>query len=791
MERIYFSTSWEMGLKMAALNCSKWLKAAAILGASTLIATGCGGGGPTDPAPSAAQDATPPRITAIQGIKDGDVVLTSVVLGATAEDDVGVANFKLLVNDTVAVDAALAHIVYSWDVRGTEPGAYVLSFVASDAAGNAATQKVNVTVGGNSGEPQPLPSGQGTPEDEGAVEPAPDGGSPPSTEDNGNQPQVPVTEIETTPVEGTGFILPTMDPELFNPNDSQPPKLIITGVANNSIVWGTRLISIVASDDTGVNVITLLIDDFQLALKEAVGLDYRWDTTIYSDGSHTVTVVVRDNGGKVCRCDLNVTVDNVSDHVGPVIDATSDSSWNYRELSGPLMDVHTNHYGWGCNALGLVHLRMSASDPQGVVELQAEVVGGDSYQVQSGYLEFDLQTDLSSTCYETVKITSKDSLGNSSSCQLAIDCHNICEVEGEVLTDNGHVVRDAVVKLYAGIIESPDQLDGLTPVKSGKTISSGKFNFYGKIPSGLYTLYAQLGRYETLVPLELLSSWRHILTRDEAIVLHGKYGEAVKNERLAIVTGSLDDVPAAFEIMFTTDFNYNTDSRPDWHQMPESISLIDGDRSLSGDEPDFLQFILDPEQSYQYHYMIIESGNAYEDTWLANPEAVDALRGWVEDGGQLVVTGQAYDFVEQMFPEAHDFAGDVEIDGEGPIPELHNAAQAGHSTVYVEPNEQLYCDYVSLKLPKLLSSRGLEIIPLILMPDGWPLVLSASHQSETYCWLRSAEPLPNMIDSLPLITGHRAELGRVRLICFPIAQADTDASHMAALILDVVCFDPR
>jgi len=244
-------------------------------------------------------------------------------------------------------------------------------------------------------------------------------------------------------------------------------------------------------------------------------------------------------------------------------------------------------------------------------------------------------------------------------------------------------------------------------------------------------------------------------------------------------------VPAAFNTMFTTKFHHYV--RPDGdYTMPESIDLIDGDgQHVNGQ--DFMSLLSDQSALYRYCYIIIESGNAYEAEWLADPQAMAALRGWVEDGGRLALTGQAYDFGEQLFPAYVDFAGSAELDGLGTEPEARNAAQLDQQAVTITLEDHCYYgEYGGTTIRQLLEWRGLNYVPSVFMPADYPRI--ADQGESVFTHLRMIPADPAEVSTPRLAVTYRPELGRVLQICFPIEQASQDAGQMTALFLDLLAF---
>jgi YVTN family beta-propeller protein len=90
-------------------------------------------------------DITAPSVS-LAAPNGGAPVSGTVSLNAAASDNVGVANVKFYVDNTVLVTDSTSPYSASWNTTAVVSGAHTVKAVASDAAGNTATSTVNVTV---------------------------------------------------------------------------------------------------------------------------------------------------------------------------------------------------------------------------------------------------------------------------------------------------------------------------------------------------------------------------------------------------------------------------------------------------------------------------------------------------------------------------------------------------------------------------------------------------------------------------------------------------------------------
>ena len=90
-------------------------------------------------------DTTPPTVS-VTLPKNGTTVTTgaTIKLSATASDNVGVTNVNFLVNGTIICSDTVAPYTCNWTVPGTNNVTYTITAQAYDAAGNAASNSVQV-----------------------------------------------------------------------------------------------------------------------------------------------------------------------------------------------------------------------------------------------------------------------------------------------------------------------------------------------------------------------------------------------------------------------------------------------------------------------------------------------------------------------------------------------------------------------------------------------------------------------------------------------------------------------
>ena len=85
--------------------------------------------------------------------------------------------------------------------------------------------------------------------------------------------------------------------------DITPPTTQITAPPNNATVSGTVTVTATASDNVGVASIKIFIDGAQAASGTSSPLNYSWNTTALSNGSHTIYSKAYDAAGNIGNLD--------------------------------------------------------------------------------------------------------------------------------------------------------------------------------------------------------------------------------------------------------------------------------------------------------------------------------------------------------------------------------------------------------------------------------------------------------------------------------------------------------
>ncbi len=99
--------------------------------------------------------------------------------------------------------------------------------------------------------------------------------------------------------------------------DTTNPAVSILAPASGSVVAGQVTISVDASDDVGIDTVIFTVGTTEIGQIAAAPFHQVWDTTLFADGSHQITVTALDFSGNSQEANIILAVDNT-----PVPDTT-------------------------------------------------------------------------------------------------------------------------------------------------------------------------------------------------------------------------------------------------------------------------------------------------------------------------------------------------------------------------------------------------------------------------------------------------------------------------------------
>ncbi len=283
--------------------------------------------------PPRSRDEVPPVIQ-ITAPAPNAPVLGNVPVSATVTDNVGVTEVRIYVDSMVifSTNTAMASYDAIWNSQAFINGPHVITVVAVDAEGNVARASITVTsdndqtaptvaittptanmlLEGNALLTADASDNIGVTKVEfyyGAVLIGSDASSPYSiTWNTSSVPDGRYSLIARAydAAGNTGNSL-VVDVKV----DNNPPTVSITSPAPSSTNQGVVTISANAADGLGIARVLFFVDSQQVGSILSTPYNFRWDTTRFSDGTHTLKARAIDNAGhEAWSTDVNVTVSN-------------------------------------------------------------------------------------------------------------------------------------------------------------------------------------------------------------------------------------------------------------------------------------------------------------------------------------------------------------------------------------------------------------------------------------------------------------------------------------------------
>ncbi|MFW9979178.1 MAG: S8 family serine peptidase [Candidatus Thorarchaeota archaeon] len=285
-------------------------------------------------------DTTAPTVS-ISSPSNGATVSGTTTISFSASDANGISSRRILIDGTQVSTASS----YSWDTTAYTDGSHTIRCEATDPSGNTGYSQISVTVD-NSGGDNVLENGvtvtsslaaqyatemwtiQVDSDAESMYSVLTCGsvdfdlygrlGAEPTTsvydwrgytgggeEVTFNNPGAGTWYIMVRSYSGTGAYSLTVT-ITYPEDDTTAPTVTINSPTNGATVSGTTTISFSASDANGISSRRILIDGTQVSTASS----YSWDTTAYTDGSHTIRCEATDPSGNTGYATITVTVDN-------------------------------------------------------------------------------------------------------------------------------------------------------------------------------------------------------------------------------------------------------------------------------------------------------------------------------------------------------------------------------------------------------------------------------------------------------------------------------------------------
>lgn len=237
-------------------------------------------------------------------------------------------------------------------------------------------------------------------------------------------------------------------------------------------------------------------------------------------------------------------------------------------------------------------------------------------------------------------------------------------------------VKDSSVGVAAGQARPLAALPCGTPPTASWAASctgaDGKFSFSAKVPASP-TLVAVKGAFTLEKALTV--------TGDGALNVGTVALAPASAAKFAVVTGAFDRIQDVL-----AKLGYGQVANGSLLLGTEAFTLYngDGDMSLDGKYKTADALFADADNNGQadiFNHTVVFFNCGLGEAALGTPANIAILRAYVEAGGRIYVSDQAYDIVEQVFPAYLDFEGSVAPESQA---EALDAAQIGDSDLVVD-----------------------------------------------------------------------------------------------------------
>ena len=106
-------------------------------------------------------------------------------------------------------------------------------------------------------------------------------------------------------------------------SDTVAPTVNFASPINGATVSGAAVVTVSASDNVAVSLVSLSIDGVSAGTATAAPYTFTWNTNTVPNGQHSLAATAKDSSGNTASVYLSVLVDNVVDMQSPVITITS------------------------------------------------------------------------------------------------------------------------------------------------------------------------------------------------------------------------------------------------------------------------------------------------------------------------------------------------------------------------------------------------------------------------------------------------------------------------------------
>jgi len=162
---------------------------------------------------------------------------------------------------------------------------------------------------------------------------------------------------------------------------------------------------------------------------------------------------------------------------------------------------------------------------------------------------------------------------------------------------------------------------------STTTDADGFFKLEG-VPVGGHEVHIEKGSFSASVSV--------VIQADELLQLAND--ECIGDVDIGVISGSYDNIQNILQ------------------RLSIPYDEINGAWDYMGSEPEHVAFLKDPSRMAKYDILFFNCG--IDDSWTFEPSIIQNIKDYVENGGSIYASDQAYYVLEGPFPSAADFMGD-------------------------------------------------------------------------------------------------------------------------------------
>ncbi|RXK58127.1 hypothetical protein ESA94_19135 [Lacibacter luteus] len=176
--------------------------------------------------------------------------------------------------------------------------------------------------------------------------------------------------------------------------DATPPVISITSPSAGATVSGTVDVTVNATDNVGVTMVSLTVDNVSVSSSTSAPFTMSWNSASVTNGTHTLKVTAKDAAGNISSNTIQVNVSTVTntDVINPVVSITS-----------PANDA---------SVTGTVNITATATDNKAVSTVRYSIDGTVVGSSTTAPYNFSWNTSSVVAGIHTITVTAVDAAGN-------------------------------------------------------------------------------------------------------------------------------------------------------------------------------------------------------------------------------------------------------------------------------------------------------------------------------------------------------------------------------------------